>query len=155
MLKPFFRLLKKVELTTASTLPIISNWQRARNCVASFLQDRAGRSSQSLIINPGRLIRFSKDSFYQTEAKGTRRYRAFVSIAGNAAVRLAFIAKALGAFQAIVFAKDANEQTFRLGFLPGLARAPRLDVDHLSAPIAINRIFNHQNLLYPENAVDR
>jgi len=59
------------------------------------------------------------------------------------AVNFAFLLKFFGARRAIVFAKDANKLAFCLCFFSRLPRVSRLDVDHLAANVAVNRIFNH------------
>ena len=59
----------------------------------------------------------------------------------------------LSTFRAIIFAKNANEQSFCFCFFSGLASAARLNVNHFAADVAINGVFNHQSLLYPEEAV--
>jgi len=59
-----------------------------------------------------------------------------------------FIAKFLGTFLAIIFAKNANQHTFCFGSFSGLARAARIAVNHIAASVAKNRVFNHLVLLY-------
>jgi hypothetical protein len=54
----------------------------------------------------------------------------------------------LGALLTIIFAKNANEQTFGFGSFSGLPRAARIAVNHISANVAKNRVFNHFALLY-------
>lgn len=67
-------------------------------------------------------------------------------------VDLAFDVKFFGTARAIIFAQDSDEQAFRLGFSSRLPRASRLEVDHLAANVAINRIFDHQNLLFTKES---
>jgi hypothetical protein len=56
--------------------------------------------------------------------------------------------KFLGTFRAIVFAKNANKQTFGFGSFSGLARAARIAINHIPASVAKNRVFNHLRLFY-------
>jgi hypothetical protein len=82
-----------------------------------------------------------------TESAGTRGELTprLIPACGN--VDFTFVLKLFGAARAIVFAKNADEYAFGFGFFSGLAGAARLDVNHFAANVAINRVFNHQNLL--------
>jgi hypothetical protein len=58
-------------------------------------------------------------------------------------IDFSFLVKFLGAALAVIFAKDANEHAFFLGFSSYLPCAARLNVNHFTAGIAINRVFYH------------
>jgi hypothetical protein len=85
-----------------------------------------------------------------TVSAGTREELTPRLILTRGKVDFTFVLKLFSASPAIVLAKNANEYAFGFGFFSGLASAAGLNVNHFAANVAINRVFNHQNLLYPE-----